>query len=324
MAQYKYGIEWTIAANSGIAIDPTSVRLEDPTDLWGVRRLDTLEVLVASGTALTEVSAGVWSYEFDSPARGVEFEYYLRVEEATPSNNVYYIHLRGSNTAFVDDIHTLGGIRKQLCKVAGRPDLVIDFEGEDYRDNGANYYISAGERWLDRQLDTHKSPAWFYVTLAADESMIQFKRARYVQEVLEQDAEGVRTALSWQTINVGLCPEQKDLESDDLPDAQNIIFGNHFPYKAIYVEPSTEERTLLIKAAWYSAHLHNDWDRSFWTQNEPHLLIRAAMREMEVDMRNTQGVKDFEYDLLSQVTKIYHDMIAEAQAGPAEKWIRRG
>ena len=57
--------------------DVTSVTLQDPTAAFGVRRTDTLEVLVAAGTALTHVSTGLYSYTFTEPEVGLDYEYWI-------------------------------------------------------------------------------------------------------------------------------------------------------------------------------------------------------------------------------------------------------
>lgn len=47
---------------SGVLADPDSVTFSDPDNLYGVRRSDTLGIVVAAGTALTKVSTGVYTY----------------------------------------------------------------------------------------------------------------------------------------------------------------------------------------------------------------------------------------------------------------------
>jgi hypothetical protein len=61
---------------AGVLADVTSVTLSDAVTgaTYGIRRTDTGAVVVAAGTALTRVSAGVYEYEYaDSP--GVPYEW---------------------------------------------------------------------------------------------------------------------------------------------------------------------------------------------------------------------------------------------------------
>jgi hypothetical protein len=66
----------------GVLADMTSVLLSDPTGAYGLRRTDTLAVVVADGTPLTHVSTGVYEYTFVDPAADLEYEYYLEVVAA--------------------------------------------------------------------------------------------------------------------------------------------------------------------------------------------------------------------------------------------------
>ena len=52
----------------GVLTDPTSFTLEDSTAAFGVKRNDTDEVLVAAGTAMTQIATGRYSYTWEDPA----------------------------------------------------------------------------------------------------------------------------------------------------------------------------------------------------------------------------------------------------------------
>lgn len=49
----------------GVLTDVTSAKLSDPTGTYGIRRNDTLAVIVADGTNMTHVSTGVYEYQWD-------------------------------------------------------------------------------------------------------------------------------------------------------------------------------------------------------------------------------------------------------------------
>lgn len=320
-------IEWHIFHNTGTGITPTSVTLTDPSGLYGVRRVDTHELVVSAGTALTNAGSGVWYYEFIEPEPGLQYEYYIRVEETYPANNKFYINgkLTGSTASVTP--HTLGWCRDKLIQISGRFDLL---------DNGlGNWYLNSAQQRLDNLLHDNKSTAWLYKELPANTSIITFQQCRHVRNVYEQtdDSEQKRTLLSWSTLQVGLAPEQRDavavasdppVEGELIIDwTKNIVFGDHYIYQSIYVEPSESARLIVVEADWYSRHLTNDTDKSFWTVQHPQLLVRAAQREMEVDVRNTQGVKDFDEPLLAAVQDIYRNLCAEEQAGPYWLWRMR-
>lgn len=315
-------ISWRVYSTEG-AVAPV-VTLSDPTGAWGVRRVDTGETVVAAGTAMT-VDNDEYSHLFDEPEleTGREYEYYLKVVEA---GNTYYINGRATGIMDWYETDTLGGVRRILVDISGRVDLVRDAANGDYTDLGkANFYLNQAQNWLDRRLANAKGAAKLYKTLAANASMVSFTRARYVKRVWHiLDELGTRQLVGWSTLNAGLAPDQASETAVTLPDAApTTLFGNHWAYKAIYITPEDQNRDLLIEAEWYCPKLVNDGDRSFWTVEEPLLLVHAAMMLMEVGMRNTQGVNDFAGPIQDDLVKIYHDVVAEESAGPPCRWRMR-
>lgn len=316
-------IEWRTYHNDYAPIVPASVTLADPDGVYGVRRLDTYQTVVASGTAMATSGLNVYYKEFDEPQEGLNYEYYVRVVESAPFNNIFYVNgqIAGSRAAITP--HTLGWCRKMLVDISGRFDLVVSAPGGDYTDNGlANWYINAGQQRLDNLIEYPKSVAWLYKELAANDTVITFKQARFIKNVYEQDAiTGERTLLPWSTLNVGLAPEQVNEDDESITWTNNqIMFGEHYWHNAIYLNPSESARLIVVEGSWYSRKLMNDSDRSFWTCQHPHLLVRSAMREMEVDMRNSSGVEDFDRPLIAACKDIYHNLIAEEMAGPYWLW----
>ena len=60
---------------NGELTDPESVTLTDQGATYGVKRLDTGEVVVAAGTVMVRESEGVYTYSFDDPAPGLTYRY---------------------------------------------------------------------------------------------------------------------------------------------------------------------------------------------------------------------------------------------------------
>lgn len=61
---------------NGVLTDATTVLMSDPTGAFGARRTDTSAAVVADGTAMTRVSAGVYQYELTDPAAGLTYEWW--------------------------------------------------------------------------------------------------------------------------------------------------------------------------------------------------------------------------------------------------------
>lgn len=326
-------LQWKLYANSGTALSPTSVKLQDKDGIYGVRRTDTGAVVVASGTAMTHAGGGVYTYTFDEPDDGLTYEYSVRVAETIGGgSNTYYVEQTKTATPAWGDLTTLAGIRKMLVQETGRYDLVRDGFANDWTDMGrANLYINEAQKWLDRRLPHHKSRAKLYKTVAIDESMITFGHARSVKEVYWYNTDTLAWEyLPWATLDVGLAPDHllatvPPAALTDLPaGASNVVFGQHWPTNAIYVNPdANKSRSVLIIADWYCPPMTLDADKSYWTMQHPFLLVRAASMLMEQGMRNTAGVKDYMDPIIDDLRQIYFDLTAEEAAGPAGAWRMR-
>jgi len=67
---------WNVA---GVLTDATTAKLSDPTAAYGVKRDDTDAVVVADGTDMTRISAGVYQYSFAEPEEGLAFTGYVEI-----------------------------------------------------------------------------------------------------------------------------------------------------------------------------------------------------------------------------------------------------
>ena len=70
-------------------------------------------------------------------------------------------------------------IRKKFLDLSGRYDLVND----DYSDNGANFFINEGRKFLDRMDETQKSWAVRFVTVPINTIYATFQYCRAIKGV---------------------------------------------------------------------------------------------------------------------------------------------
>jgi len=63
--------------DGGVAFDPTSVKLSDPTGAYGVKRNDTNAVVVVDDTAMTNTAVGYYEYSFTDPAYDLTYTAYI-------------------------------------------------------------------------------------------------------------------------------------------------------------------------------------------------------------------------------------------------------
>lgn len=75
-----------------------AVTLQDKANVFGMRRKDTLEVVIAAGTAMVQDGSDprLWEYTFDSPIAGVTYEWVARI---VFGSDVYYAEFEKTASA---------------------------------------------------------------------------------------------------------------------------------------------------------------------------------------------------------------------------------
>jgi phage gp36-like protein len=74
----------------GELADVAHMTLEDPDGDFGVRRLDTLEIVQVAGTELDRISLGTYELEFEEPSASVQLVYEVHVKVVTTAGASYY------------------------------------------------------------------------------------------------------------------------------------------------------------------------------------------------------------------------------------------
>ena len=228
-------------------------------------------------------------------------------------------------------------LRTQFVKRNGRYDLVID--ATDWADNGANFYINAGQRYLDR-LDTHhKSAASNFQYVTSGNYYVTFPYCRAVQEVwaLDADEQKKLEKVDYDAIRkyyadrqsqlttgepsyyfpagVRLVPESDRLTIDELDamiDWTHVMIDPSYNYNAVlFWPPADGNYTIAVVGLFYSPELVSDTDTSFFSTVHPEILLMAANRQLEIDYRNTAGVKDWEMAIQSEIFGLGKDLVEE-------------
>jgi|GEM_PF-1604217 len=232
-------------------------------------------------------------------------------------------------------------MRLKFRELSGRFDLVES----DGTDNGAGFFLNEGRKFLDRLDETQKSWGTCFRFLDIGKWSVQFPYCRAIKEVW-----AATTLERWQLekkniqdlINGYLldAPSQRDTGEPlyyapcitrAIPENQpvstfesflawvDIPSGNAYDYNAILVSvPASEKLTILINGLFYSAELVNDTDENYWSVAHPMLLYMAAMRQVEVTNRNTQGVKDWEASIGADMRTLGFDLVEELIAEATE------
>lgn len=205
-------------------------------------------------------------------------------------------------------------IRTKFIELSGRYDLVVDTT--DYVDNGANFYITAGQEFLDRRSNVWKKKSWIFESIAAGVWYVKFQRCRVMESVFVNSATGrsklVKKDLLWlyeefsepitdasNSTPLYFAPAilrtEDSTDKDVLGSFFNYIVASDDPYRGMVILPPPDEAVVVsILGQFYSAELSDDTDENFWSIMHSSLLILASLYQLEVlGHRNTQGSKDY-------------------------------
>ena len=225
-------------------------------------------------------------------------------------------------------------VRTKFREISGRFDLVTDA----FADSGADFYINEGRKYLDRLDETQKSWASCFKFINIGQFSASFPHCRAIKEVwaasvsarwklekisLQELISGYLTGLpSSRATGIPLyyspCLTRYIPEDALVADIESFVgwvdipAGGAHEYNAILINvPTSEKISLDIKGLYYSHELVADTDTNFWSGAHPMLLIMAAMRQLEIVNRNTQGVKDWEASISTDMTGLGMDLVEE-------------
>ena len=225
-------------------------------------------------------------------------------------------------------------LRQKFRDLSGRFDLV-DSVGVDL---GAGFFINEGRKFLDRMDETQKSWGTCFKFMEIGFWSVQFPYCRAIKEVwaasssarwqLEkkrtQDLiEGYLTGLPSSRTNgvpeyyapciTRTIPENVTVNSlESFLGWVDIPSGNASEFNAVLVNvPTSEKLTIIINGLFYSAELVNDTDENYWSAVHPMLLYMAAMRQVEINNRNTQGVNDWTSAIGTDMKQLGMDLVEE-------------
>jgi hypothetical protein len=231
---------------------------------------------------------------------------------------------------------SLVAVREQLVKITGRYDLVVD--STDWADNGADFYINAGQKWLDRLETFKKSYSRVFEQVTASDWYVIFQSCRAIKEVWISDAEGNKWKLEKVDFDILRAAYSEDPANLDVgdpvyyapiflrrsPETGGTVtidyFGateyteavDHFEYNGlVFLPPAEGTYTVEIHGLFYQPTLSDDDDENYWTEVNPLVLVMAAARAIEVAYRNTEGTKDWEAAIKSELFGLGVDLVEE-------------
>lgn len=230
-------------------------------------------------------------------------------------------------------------IRTQFVKTSGRYDLVVDSVG--YADQGADFYINAGLRMLNRMTEIPNNLAKLYFPLAVNEYAITFQHScRAILDVWINNSEtrtrlekvelielkeyynNIASATINGTPNAYALAELRALETTDRDSLGTFINktwledDTKYDYRGIIIVPPADGNYVVeISGLFKDVFLSNDADENYWTIEEEDLLIRSALYKLEAFSRGTENAKNWLSAIRDDVRLIDHDIAEEESNG---------
>jgi hypothetical protein len=200
--------------------------------------------------------------------------------------------------------------------------LVVDTTA--YADNGANFFLNAGQRWLDRKMDNKPTVGRLFKQVVVGDVGVTFQDCRSILQVWIIDpTEDTRTLLekkspTWvreeyynmfSALDTGTPlyyypaylrtmpnnPTIADIQAYlGYADTSPMLAGDEIYDGIIFAPPVSGTMGVEVWGHFYSPELLTDTQSTYWTKAHPEVLLMAAQRMMEVFKRNSEGVRDWD------------------------------
>lgn len=243
-------------------------------------------------------------------------------------------------------------IRTWFVRESGRYDLIVGDPTGAYTDasaatwcadKGANNYINAGQRMLDRMQTHQKTLGRNFALVEIGQFYVTFPDCRAIKEVWGQNTSDPtqgrykleKKSLAYlrkkyanmvditngkpkyyapAVMRPAPTPTIEELGTliayaDILTEKVDVFTG------LIFFPPADAAYSIETWAMFYQPRLVNETDETYWSIQHPELLVMAAQCMLEKFSRNTEGVKDWIASVQTELDGIDKDLAEEEIAG---------
>lgn len=205
----------------------------------------------------------------------------------------------------------LAEIRELFIKRCGRYDLVT----EDGKDNGADFFIQSGCRFLDRRSNVKHAQAGVHVCSVKEDGLVHLHDCWLIREVLVHTTDGrypLEKLSSRQAPAAVFSSGSRPLfyipktvryspTLKNLPASLSIAPASAFDQQdmvsnCMMLEVAPRPRKTLpleVQGNFYTTPLISDQDTNTWSELFPDTLVKAALYQLEIFYRNTEGANDW-------------------------------
>ena len=198
-------------------------------------------------------------------------------------------------------------------------------------------YLNRGQEFLDEQSDFQKSPRRYQVQISAGQALVTLPAAiRAITQVwvgtadsrfeLQKVDEAWLRAVYAEPVEnldrgqpIRYSPDPLTYENASGVFAWgDVDLSDSFDNNGLLVMPPSDQTYQIeVVGRFYSPTL-SDSQSSWWLVNKHFQVVRAALRELEADYRNTAGMKDHEYSMQLPIKSINDDAAEEDSVGISE------
>jgi hypothetical protein len=222
-------------------------------------------------------------------------------------------------------------VRQQFAKISGRHDLVTDYAGADYSDNGADRFINSGQKTLDRLFAHVKQDGRHTETLAIGGYYLDLKYLRSIKRVYLVDADSRFVPLEELELHTllrnfdpktsgtikywarGVNQTSPEQASVDLSAFEGVGDINQVDptqqHSIIFNTPTDTAVEIQVFGRFFEKELVNDTDTSWWTLNQFDILVWAALYALEVSYNNMSGAKNWMDAITLQLIGLEKDQV---------------
>lgn len=212
-------------------------------------------------------------------------------------------------------------LRKKFVAISGRYDLVTDTY--NWGDDGANAYLNAAARYLNRRVNIPTNFAKTGILLSPGCDSVVYSACRAVQQIsifsdreyllrydanLVQNGSGLPKTFKYCTFQH--LPKITEIDISAYPLEQLNVLSEPCNYvNGIQLDKKADKPYLLtIYGIYHNTDLKEDTDVNYWSVEYPNLLLKAAMYELEIIYRNREGSNTWLEAIEVDLSALDHDL----------------
>lgn len=109
-------------------------------------------------------------------------------------------------------------------------------------------------------------------------------------------------------------PDLLDMSAEgfEVPADFAIVAGDYYGRTALHIGPAVQTAGWLrIEGSFYSRDMSADTDKSYWSVRFPDLMLKAALYQLEVAYRNTEGARDWMAAIVLELDNLDKDALEQ-------------